>query len=159
MMKQSFLNNSRILCTAEAPDTVAAQAALASGGNQMDIKLVISDPKTGKSYQREAKDDSSKRFLGLKIGDTVKGEIIDMTGYEFLITGGSDYCGFPMRKDVFGVGRKRIVAIKGVGFTQIGRGTKQRKTVCGNTIHQKIAQVNLKITKHGAKPLEPEAKE
>jgi small subunit ribosomal protein S6e len=120
----------------------------------MDRKLVISDPKTGKSFQKEVKDENSKSFEGMKIGDTLKGEVLDMTGYEFMVTGGSDHCGFPMRNDVPGVGRKRIAAVRGVGFTVLGRGQRQRKTVCGNTIHQKIAQVNLKITKYGATPLE-----
>jgi small subunit ribosomal protein S6e len=121
-----------------------------------EFKLVISDSKTGKSYQKEAKDDSAKPFLGLKIGDKVKGEAIDLTGYEFEITGGSDYCGFPMRKDVPGQGRKRIICVQGIGFTKIGRGIKQRKTVCGNTIYAKTAQINLKIIKYGSKPLAPE---
>jgi small subunit ribosomal protein S6e len=127
-----------------------------------EFKLVISDPQSGKSVQREAKDDAAKSFLGLKIKDKVKGEIIDLTGYEFEITGGSDNCGFPMRYDVMGIARKRIVDVKGVGFKNKLRrpnpkkkgwrtieGMRQKKTVAGNTVHEKITQINLKVVKKG----------
>ncbi|MBI4738372.1 30S ribosomal protein S6e [Candidatus Woesearchaeota archaeon] len=127
-----------------------------------EFKLVISDPQSGKSVQREAKDDVAKHFLGLKIKDKVKGELLDLTGYELEITGGSDYCGFPMRYDVTGTARKRIVDVKGVGFHnklrkpnpkkkgwRTIRGMRQKKMVAGNTIHDKIAQVNLKVVKKG----------
>jgi len=115
----------------------------------MVIKLVISDPKSGLSIQKEANDDASKGFMGLKIGDTVKGEIVDLHGYEFALMGGSDYCGFPMRKDVAGVGRKKILAYRGTGIRKAMKGIIQRKTVCGNTVHSKISQINLKVTKMG----------
>ncbi|MFH1182554.1 MAG: 30S ribosomal protein S6e [Candidatus Woesearchaeota archaeon] len=119
----------------------------------VDFKLVLSEPKTGLTMQREVKDPASQRFIGLKIGDTIKGEIIGLGGYEFQITGGSDFCGFPMRKDLSGVGRKRILAVEGVGVKKIAKGTKQRKTVCGNTIHAKISQINAKMTKEGAEKI------
>lgn len=122
----------------------------------VEFKLTIANPKNGKSYQREVKDQEAKAFIGKKIGDTIKGELINLTGYEFQITGGSDNCGFPMRKDVQGAGRKRILAVQGVGLKKKRKGQKQRKTVCGNTIHEKIAQVNLKIIVEGKKSLEPE---
>lgn len=122
-----------------------------------EFKIVIADPKTGKSYQREVKDDSAKGFLNMKIGYDVKGEAIDLAGYEFKITGGSDKAGFPMRADVPGAGRKKILAVSGVGLKQKDRGIKQRKTVCGNTITENTVQINLVITKQGAQPLAPAA--
>lgn len=118
-----------------------------------EFKLVISDPKTGLSIQKEAKEQSAQHFIGLKIGDKVKGEVIDLQGHEFEITGGSDYCGFPMRKDVQGMGRKRIMAVSGVGIKKKEKGIRQRKTVCGHTIHAKIAQINLKILQEGKEKL------
>ena len=124
----------------------------------VDFKVVISDPKTGLTVQKEIKDPASKAFMGLKIGDSVKGEPIDLQGYEFEITGGSDFCGFPMRKDVLGVGRKRILAYSGIGVKKQEKGMLQRKTVCGNTIHAKIVQVNLKATKIGPADAFAEAK-
>ncbi|MBN1385435.1 30S ribosomal protein S6e [Candidatus Woesearchaeota archaeon] len=120
-----------------------------------DYKLVISDPKTGKSYQKEAKEPDSKSLSGLQIGDKVKGETIDMAGYEFEITGGSDFAGFPMRKDVKGILRKKILAVKGTGLAQKDKGIRVKKLVAGNTISEKTAQINLKVIKYGKEPLEP----
>ena len=123
-----------------------------------EFKLVISDPKTGLTLQREVKDPAAKSFLGLKIGDSVKGESIDLQGYEFEVTGGSDFCGFPMRKDVLGVGRKKILSYSGIGVKKGGKGMLQRKTVCGNTIHAKIVQVNLKAVRTGSADIFAEVK-
>ena len=44
-----------------------------------------------------------------KIGDTFNGALIGLPGYEFKITGGSDRGGIPMRKDVHGPMKKRIL--------------------------------------------------
>ena len=127
-----------------------------------EFKLVLNNPKTGKSHQIEVKDDVAKHFLGQKIGNTLKGELIDLTGYEFQITGGSDKCGFPMRADITGNARKKIFSAPGVGISNKKHrpnpkkkgwrkmtGMRRKKTVAGNTIHELTAQVNLKITKHG----------
>ncbi len=123
----------------------------------MAFKAVIADPKSGRCAQRELSAEASNKLVGMKIGDAVKGELIDIAGYEFVLTGGSDYAGFPMRRDVPGTGRKRILAVSGVGLKKKERGIKQRKTVCGNTVHSRIIQVNLKITKEGAEKIIPEA--
>jgi len=134
-----------------------------------EFKLVISDPKTGKSTQKEIKEDSAKRLIGLKVKDIFKGELVDLPGYEFQITGGSDSAGFPMRWDVVGSARKRITAVKGIGVINKLRkpnpkkkgwrtmeGMRLKKTVAGNTVHAKTAQVNVKITKHGKENIFPE---
>lgn len=122
----------------------------------VEFKLTIADPKTGKCVQKTVAEDGVKGLIGLKIGDSVKGEVINLTGYEFLITGGSDFCGFPMRKGISGA-RKRVLIGKGVGFRGGRKGMRRRKTVCGDSINEKISQINLKITKHGSKPLKEEA--
>ena len=125
----------------------------------MALKIDINDPKKGKTYNKEATDDMFNQLKGKKIGETVDGSIIGMEGYEFLITGGSDIAGFPMRKDIPGTGRKRILAVSGVGIKKKAKGVKQRKTVAGNTIYNQTAQINLKITKYGKEPLSKEAEE
>ena len=123
-----------------------------------DFKLTIADPKTGKCVQREFKDESNA-LLGKKISDKIEGDSINLEGYELELTGGSDNCGFPMRKDVPGTSRKRILAIEGVGLKKKARGIKQRKTVCGNTVYENIVQINLKIVKQGKENLFAAAKE
>ncbi len=118
-----------------------------------EFKVVISDPKTSKSVQKELKGADADALLGKKIGDKIEGKSLGFEGYEFAVTGGSDKCGFPMRKDVSGTARKRILAVSGVGLKKKAKGIKQRKTVCGNTIHEAISQINLKITKYGKESL------
>jgi small subunit ribosomal protein S6e len=137
-----------------------------------EFKLVLSDPKTGKSIQREAKENVARSLIGKKIKDTIKGELIDLPGYEFVITGGSDNAGFPMRSDISGSMRKRITAVKGIGVTNKLRkpnpkkkgwrrmkGMRLKKTVAGDTVHDKTAQINMKVTKHGRDPIFGDAKE
>ncbi|MBS3100902.1 30S ribosomal protein S6e [Candidatus Woesearchaeota archaeon] len=116
------------------------------------FKLCISDPSTGRTFQKEVKDNTAKPFIGLNIGESIKGDAIELGGYELQITGGSDYCGFPMRKGILGL-RKKLVIYGGVGFGGAGKGIKKKKTVCGHKIHDKISQINLKVTKQGTKKL------
>ncbi len=120
----------------------------------MAIKIVIGHKGKSKTVEFDV-----KPLLGKKIGDTFKGELIDMPGYEFEITGGSDNAGFAMRKDVEGSSRKKILAVKGVGLRKKAKGLKQRKTVAGNTIYQGTAAINVKVLKEGKTPLFEEPKE
>ena len=118
----------------------------------VSFKLCISEPSSGRTFQKEVKDSFAKPFIGMNIGETIRGDTIEMSGYELQITGGSDYCGFPMRRGILGM-RKKIAILGGVGFRGISKGIKKRKTVCGHKIHEKISQINLKVTKQGAKKL------
>ncbi len=117
----------------------------------MAFKLVISDPKTRKSWQKEV---SGEGILGKKIGDKFSGAVAGLEGYELQITGGSDSDGFPMRKDVDGTGRKRILVSGGVGFKPKLEGQRKRKSIRGNMVSQDAAQVNSKVIKYGKVPLE-----
>jgi len=117
----------------------------------MEIKIVLNNPKTGKSYPRQA---DSSIFLSKQIGDKVNGEELSLPGYELEIMGGSDSAGFPMRKDIKSAGRKKALLTEGPGVHIPREGMKKRKTVRGNTISDATAQVNLKIVKSGPADLE-----
>ncbi len=120
-----------------------------------EIKLNISY----KGKTKKVVIENAKFLFGKKIGDKIKGEGIDMPGYEFEISGGSDASGFPMRNDVEGTSRKRILIAGGVGLRKKPRkGFRTRKTVAGNTIYEKTAQVNLKVLKMGKDDLFAEPK-
>jgi small subunit ribosomal protein S6e len=122
----------------------------------MDIKLAIGDPKTKKVYKRDVKEEDAKGLYGKKLGDKIRGESIGLSGYEFLITGGSDYCGFPMRKDVVGTARKKVLIVPGsIGTRHTRDGIRKRRTVCGNTVYARTAQLNLKVLQHGSESLAP----
>ncbi|MBI2673507.1 30S ribosomal protein S6e [Candidatus Woesearchaeota archaeon] len=117
-----------------------------------EFRTTISDPKTGKSYNKTLNTDL---FLGKRIKDKINGDDLGLKGYELELTGGSDKAGFAMRYDLSGIGRKKILAIKGTGLSKSKkRGINIRKTVKGNTVNQDIIQINLKVTKEGAKKME-----
>ncbi len=118
------------------------------------MKIVISDPKTGKSYQTEIDENKSKALYGTKIDEEIDGALIGLNGYKLQIRGGTDKDGFPMRKDVHGTERKRILISSGPGFKKKRKGERRRKGVRGNTISEFIEQVNLKVVKEGNKKLE-----
>ena len=115
-----------------------------------EIKFVINDPKTGKSYAKVQPAD----FSGLKIGDTIAGNLLGLTGFEFQITGGSDTAGFPMRKEINTPNRKSAYIGSGPGIHTTKKGMKIRKTVRGNTIGPHTVQINIKIMKHGTEAIE-----
>lgn len=118
----------------------------------MTIKICIGT-KEGKTLQKDLSEEQSSLLIGKKIGEKVDGDQLEFSGYEFEITGGSDNSGKPMRKDVDGPQKKKIFCVKGIGVHKRREGQKQRKLVCGNTISEIIAQVNLKILKQGKAPL------
>ncbi|MFN3910052.1 MAG: 30S ribosomal protein S6e [Candidatus Anstonellaceae archaeon] len=118
------------------------------------MKIVISDPKSGKSYGMELKKEAENYFLGKKIGNTIDGNLIGLPGYELKITGGSDYSGFPMRADVDGPQKKKILLSSGPGYKPKEKGIRKRKTVVGNTISSDIVQINCKIENYGPKSLD-----
>jgi len=89
-------------------------------------------------------------FEGMKIGDIIKGGLIGFPNYEFVITGGSDASGFPMRKDVHGPVKKRILVSKrGIGYKPKRKGQKRRKMVRGNEVSYDMTLLNLKVVKYG----------
>lgn len=118
------------------------------------FKLNISDK--GKTFKVET---SSQKFLGKKIHERIDGKVIqeipDLHDYEFEITGASDNAGFPCLPEVPGTGRKRVLLSRGKGMRlKKPKGLRLRKTVHGNTIDELVVQINLKVVKHGKKPLE-----
>ena len=119
----------------------------------MECKVIIGT-KDGKSYSVEAKDEA-RVFLGKKIGDTVDGSMLGLKGYQLKITGGSDSSGFPMRKDVDGQGRAKILASsRTVGYKQKARGVRERRTIVANTITENVSQINAQVVKEGTQKID-----
>ena len=116
-------------------------------------KLNISGGKTGpgKGLSKLVEIDEKKfRFEGMKIGDTINGGLIGFPNYEFKITGGSESSGFPMRKDVHGPVKKKILATKrGTGYKPKRKGQKRRKMVRGNEITFDMTLINLSVVTYG----------
>lgn len=126
------------------------------------FKFVIGG-KDGKCYQTEKEQKEAEFLIGKKLGETIDASFLGMDGYQIKITGGSDQDGFPMRADMQGAQRKRILVTKGAGFkskkkTKKGlmkvHGMRKKKTIRGNTIDKDIAQINCKVVKEGSVPLQ-----
>ncbi len=116
------------------------------------FKLVVNDPQEGKSYNFEVSGHHAQTFIGKKIGDEIDGINANLPGYKLAITGGTDFAGFPMRKDVSGTERRRLLLTFGTGFKPTDySGKRKGKSVRGNTVSDAIVQVNLKVTKSGSK--------
>jgi small subunit ribosomal protein S6e len=116
-------------------------------------KVVISDPETGKAYSIELDEAKAKVLQGLEIGKVLDAAPLGLTGYKIEITGGSDKDGFPMRHDLKGRVRPRLLLSRGPGYKPLERGLRRRKRVRGNVITPDIVQVNAKIVKKGKKSI------
>ena len=117
------------------------------------FKVVVSDPDTGKSSVVEVEESRAVPIIGRRIGETLDGSIVGLSGHKVLITGGSDTAGFPMRPDVHGGVKSRVLLRGGVGYRSKQKGIRRRKTIRGNTITEDIVQINMKIVE------KPERKE
>ena len=109
----------------------------------VSFKLVLSDPKTGKSEATEVKDASAQVLVGRRIGEVIDASTIGLAG-RIMITGGSDKAGFPMRADTLGSGKNYVLMTRGVGFKTKVSGAKKRRLVRGGTISEETYQVNAK---------------
>ena len=107
-----------------------------------NFKLTVSDTQ-GRSINRELKDDDAGPLLGLQIGDQTDATVVGLKGM-LHITGGSDRSGVPMRSDIHGINRKRVLIVKGVGLQKAEAGQRVRKLMRGNTISEEIYQVNCR---------------
>ena len=119
------------------------------------MQVVISDPKTGKAYKVEGKEtEVNALFIGKRIGDVVDADILGLGGYSLEIKGGSDNQGMPMRRDVSGTARKRILITDPPGYNLKEQGKRRRKSIRGNEISTEISQINVVVKEYGRKPLE-----
>ena len=122
--------------------------------------LIVSDP-NGTSQRVEIEDAQLRPFVGTRIGQIIEGSLAGMQGYKLKFTGGTDKDGVPMRPDVHGSARARIVLSGGVGYKPTDKGMNKRKVVRGNTISAETAFLNFAVVeapkaKKAPKP-EPEA--
>ncbi len=120
------------------------------------FKVIVSDPEKGESQSVETEGNRAVPLIGRKIGEIIDGSVIGMPGHKLQITGGSDRDGFPMRPNVHGGVRVKVILSEGVGFQSSSKGERKRKTLRGNVVTDAIVQINMKIVE---KPKKPEKKE
>jgi small subunit ribosomal protein S6e len=107
--------------------------------------LIVSDPATGKSQRVEIDENRMSPLVGTRIGQTIEGSLAGMQGYKLKLTGGTDKDGIPMRPDVHGSAKARVVLSGGVGYSPKNHGEKKRKVVRGNTISHETTFLNFVI--------------
>ncbi|MDY1590545.1 MAG: 30S ribosomal protein S6e [Methanofastidiosum sp.] len=112
----------------------------------MEYKIIVSY-QDGKTIQKEVKDKQAEPLFGLKIGEEFNGEKIGLSGHVLKITGGSDKDGFPMRQDLDGDRRVKLLLSKSVGFRPVEQGERRKKRVRGNVINEDTVQINTKVIK------------
>jgi len=88
-------------------------------------------------------------LAGKLLGEVFEGSIIGLPGYKLKITGGSDSSGIPMRFDVNGPVKRRILLKKGPCYHPIRKGIRRRKIVRGNEITHDMTQVNCTVVEFG----------
>ena len=125
----------------------------------VEFKAVIADPKTGRCYSRDVSGHYANSLVGKRIGDEVDGIFVGLPGYKLVITGGTDRDGVPLRPDLPGPRRKRVLVTKSIGFKPKDKGVRRRKTFRGNTISPDTWQLNMKVIVHGPKSIEEAFKE
>jgi len=114
------------------------------------MKIVYSDPKTGKSAQMVVEGDRIATLLNCKINDTIDGSALGLEGYKLKITGGSDKSGFPLTKGISGAIKTSV--LKRVARSGRKNGIHKRSTVRGSMISNDTEQVNVVIVEYGSKP-------
>lgn len=107
--------------------------------------LIISDPETGTSQKVELEDARMAPLIGRRIGEVIDGTVADLAGHKLQLTGGTDKDGIPMRPDVHGGVKARIVLSGGVGYKPKNKGERKRVVVRGNTISADTTFLNFKI--------------
>jgi small subunit ribosomal protein S6e len=117
----------------------------------VEFKVVLSE--AAKSFARAVGDPQSAGFLGKRIGETIGGELLGLSGYTLRISGGSDRSGFPLRPDIPGGRQLRVYVGNGFGFHAPRHGQRKRRTYRGSAISEETVQINLVVEQKGPKPL------
>lgn len=107
--------------------------------------LIVSNPADGTSQRVELDDQQLRALYGTRIGQVVEGAVAGMQGYKIKLTGGTDKDGIPMRPDVHGSAKARVILSGGVGYKPKDKGDKKRKVVRGNTVSVETTFLNFTI--------------
>ena len=121
------------------------------------FKVIVSDPQTGTSKVVELEEARAAPFIGRRTGEIMDGAAVDLPATKVQIMGGSDKDGVPMRPNVHGGVRRKVVLSGGVGFNPTKGGERKRKAVRGNIITDEIVQINMKMVEQPSKPKETKA--
>ena len=120
----------------------------------VDFKAIINDVKTGKSYNVAVSGHHANSLIGKNIGEIVDGIFVGLPGYKLKITGGSDDTGVPMRGDMPGNKRRKLLMADGQSFHEKYPGQRKRVAIRGAAISSSIVQINMAVAEYGPKSIE-----
>ena len=114
-------------------------------------KINISGGKTkeGKGLTKVVQLQKIDPLVGKVIGEEFDGGLIGLPGYRLKITGGSDFAGIPMKPNVHGPVKKKLLLSQGPGYKPLRKGIKKRKVVRGSEITDDMKQINCVVQKVG----------
>ena len=110
--------------------------------------------KTGKSYNVTVSGHHANSLIGKSIGEVVDGIFVGLPGYKVKITGGSDGNGTPMRSDLPGTKRVKLLLSDSKGFHEKYPGQRKRTAIRGSTVSAEIVQINMAVAEYGPKSIE-----
>ncbi|MBP3385481.1 MAG: 30S ribosomal protein S6e [Candidatus Methanomethylophilaceae archaeon] len=120
----------------------------------VDFKAIVNDVKTGKSYNIAVSGHHANSLIGKNIGEVVDGVFLGLPEYKVKITGGSDGNGTPMRSDLPGNKRVKLLLSDSKGFHEKYPGQRKRTAIRGSAISAEIVQVNMAVVEYGPKSIE-----
>ena len=120
----------------------------------VDFKTIVNDVKTGKSYNVTVSGHHANSLIGKSIGEVVDGIFVGLPGYKIKITGGSDGNGTPMRSDLPGTKRVKLLLSDSKGFHEKYPGQRKRTAIRGSTVSAEIVQINMAVAEYGPKSIE-----
>lgn len=119
-----------------------------------DFKVVVNDVKTGKSYAVPVTGHHANSLIGVSVGEVVDGVFVGLPEYKLQVTGGSDRNGTPMRADLPGNKRVKLLLADSKGFHEKYPGERKRVAIRGRSISEAIVQINMKVVEYGPKTIE-----
>ena len=119
-----------------------------------DFKAVINDVKSGKSHNVAVTGHNANSLVGKNIGEVVDGIFVGLPGYKLKITGGSDGNGTPMRGDLPGNKRRKILLSDSLGFHEKYPGQRRRKALRCSAVSTEIVQINMAVAEYGPKSID-----
>ena len=119
-----------------------------------DFKTLVNDVKTGKSYNVTVSGHHANSLICKNIGEVVDGIFVGLPGYKMKITGGSDGNGTPMRSDLPGTKRVKLLLSDSKGFHEKYPGQRKRTAIRGSAISAEIVQINMAVAEYGPKSIE-----
>ena len=120
----------------------------------VDFKAIVNDVKTGKSYNVTVSGHHANSLIGKSIGEVVDGIFVGLPGNKSKNTGGSDGNGTPMRSDLPGTKRVKLLLSDSKGFHEKYPGQRKRTAIRGSTVSAEIVQINMAVAEYGPKSIE-----